>query len=122
MNSLRAKIPEGRTKFKVGDLVRITKEKVKFAKRYEQTFPAEIFRVVKDIQRVPQPVYELSYSQSRSIEGHFYNYELVKVTFSSQTEFYCTRNTGGIKQHPVKWRGYDETFNSWVNVSDIKEI
>jgi len=34
MNSLWAKIPQGRVKFKVGDLVRITKEKVKFLQRY----------------------------------------------------------------------------------------
>jgi len=32
LNSLRAKIPHGRVKFKVGDLVRITKQKVTFAK------------------------------------------------------------------------------------------
>jgi len=38
VNSLRAKIPHGRVRFKVGDLVRITKQKVAFAKGYEQTF------------------------------------------------------------------------------------
>jgi hypothetical protein len=70
MNSLRAKFPQRRVKFKVGGLVRITKEKVKFAKGYVQTFSTEIFRVVK----------------------------------------------------VIKWRGYDKTFNSWVNASDIKTI
>jgi hypothetical protein len=79
MNSLRAKISQGRFKFKVGDLVRITKEKVKFAKGYEQTFSTEIFQFLKVIQRMPQPVYELSDLQGRPIEGQFYNYELVKV-------------------------------------------
>ena len=42
MNSLWAKIPQGNVKYKVGDLVRITKEKVKFAKGYEQTFSTVI--------------------------------------------------------------------------------
>jgi hypothetical protein len=60
MNSLRAKILQGRVKFTVGDLVRITKGKVKFAKGYEQNFSTEIFQVIKAIQRMPQPVYELS--------------------------------------------------------------
>jgi len=60
MNSPWAKIPEVREKFKVGDLIRITKEKVKFAKGYEQTFSTEIFRVVKVKQRVPQLVYALT--------------------------------------------------------------
>ena len=49
MISLWANIPKGRVKFKVGDLVRITKEKVKFAKGYEETFSTEIFRVAKVI-------------------------------------------------------------------------
>jgi len=64
MNSLWAKIPEGRVKFKVGDLVRITKEKVKCAKGYEQTFSTEIYRVAKVIQRVSQPVYKLTLTRS----------------------------------------------------------
>ena len=38
VNSLGAKIRHGRVKFKVGDIVRITKEKLAFAKGYEQTF------------------------------------------------------------------------------------
>ena len=82
VNSLRAKIPHGRVKFQVDDLVRITKQKVAFAKGYEQTFSTEIFKVVKVITRVPQPVYELSDLQNRPIEGRFYNYDLVKVTVS----------------------------------------
>ena len=76
---------------------------------------------------MPQPVCELADLQDRPIEGEFYNYELVKVTVSPQTEFEIvkivrTRNKNGIKQHFVKWRGYDETFNSWTNATDIKNI
>ena len=73
--------------FKLGDLVRITKEKVKFAKGYEQTFSTDIFLVAKVIPRVPQPVYELRYLQDRLIKGQFYNCEIVKVTGSPHTEF-----------------------------------
>jgi len=73
VNSLRAKIPQSRVKFKVGDLVRITKEKVKFAKGYERTVSTEIFSVVKVIHRVPKPVYDLSDLHGRPIGGQFYN-------------------------------------------------
>jgi hypothetical protein len=59
INNPRAKSPQGRVKLKVGDLVRITKEKVKFAKGHEQNFSREIFRIVRIIQRAPQPFYEL---------------------------------------------------------------
>jgi len=82
MNNLWAQIAQRRVKFKV---VKITKEKVKFAKGYEQTFSTEIFRVVKVIKRMTQLVYELSDLQDRPIEGQFYNYELFKVTVSTQT-------------------------------------
>ena len=105
----------------------ITKEKVKFAKGYEQNFSTEIFRVAKVIQRVTQPVYELTELQDRPIEGLFYNYELLKVTVSPQTELGIdkivrARNKDGIKQHFVKWRVYEEAFNSWINSTDIKKI
>jgi len=71
VNSLRTKIPHGRVKFKVGDLVRITKQKVAFAKGYEPTFSTEIFKIVKVITRVPQTLYELSDLQNCSTEGQF---------------------------------------------------
>jgi hypothetical protein len=35
----------------------------------EQTFSTEIFRVVKVIQRIPKPVYELTDLRCRPIEG-----------------------------------------------------
>jgi len=52
---------------------------------------------------VPQPVYELSDLQDRSIEGQFYSFELGKVTVSPETAFQIdkivrTRNKNGIKQ------------------------
>ena len=82
---------------------------MKFAKGYEQNFSKEIFRVVKVVPRVPQPVYELSDLEDRPIQGQFYNYEFVIVVVSPQTQFgidkiqrTCFRN--GIKQHFVKWK------------------
>jgi hypothetical protein len=127
VNSLQARIPVGQVKCKVGDHVRISKQKVLFAKGYEQTYSTEIFRVGKVIQRRPQPVYQLTDLQGRPIEGLFYNYELVKVTITPDTEFQIdkivrTRNINGIKQHLVMWKCYDETFNSWVNAGDSKDL
>jgi len=94
---------------------------------YEQTFSTEIFRVFTVIRRVPQAAFELLDLQNRHIEGTFYNYELVKVTVSHQTEFIIdkivrTCNNDGIKQHLVKWRGYDAKFNTWINAPDIKKL
>jgi hypothetical protein len=123
-------MPQGKVSpsniYSVDGLVRIIKQKVVFAKVYEQTFSTEIFQVVKILPRVPQPVYELSDLQNLRIQGQFYNYELVKVTLTPQTEFQIdkivrTRNKNGIKQHLVKWKGY-MTFISGVNAREIKKI
>jgi len=98
-----------------------------FVKGYEQTFSTEIFSFVKVIHRITQLVYERLDLQNRPIEELFYNYELVKVTVSPQTEFQIdkivrTRNNDGIKQRLVKRRGYDATFNSWINATDMKKL
>jgi hypothetical protein len=83
--------------------------------------------VAKVIHRKPQPVYKLTDLQDWPIEGKFYNYELVKVTLTPDTEFQIdkivsTRNKNGIRQHLFKWKGYDETFNSWINAGDIRDF
>jgi hypothetical protein len=46
-------------KFSIGQHVRISKHKSKFAKSAEQNFTTEIFRIIKVILRTPRPVYEL---------------------------------------------------------------
>jgi len=42
-----------KAKYSVGQHVRISKEKAKFAKSSEQNFSTEIFRIVKVIPRTP---------------------------------------------------------------------
>jgi len=76
---------------------------------------------------MPQTVSELSGLQVRLIEVQYYNYELVKVIVSPRSELQIdkivfTRYTNCMKQHLAMWRGYNETLNSWVNVSDIKQV
>ena len=58
MNANRLRIPSVKIKFHVGQHVRISKEKMKFAKALEQNFSTEIFRISKIIYRKPRPVYE----------------------------------------------------------------
>jgi ''chromo'' (CHRromatin Organisation MOdifier) domain. len=75
---------------------------------------------------MPQAVYDLSDMQDHPIEGKFYNYSLSRLLYHPKDfqidRIVVTRNKGSIEQHLVKWRGYDETFNSWVDASDIRRI
>jgi len=59
-------------KFLVGQHVRISKEKVKFAKGGEQNYTTEIFKVHKVVHRTPRPVFEIEDLRGREIEGQFY--------------------------------------------------
>jgi len=58
-------------KFRVGQHVRISKEKVKFAKGEEQNYTTEIFKVRKVVHRTPWPVFELEDLRGQEIEGQF---------------------------------------------------
>ena len=48
-----------KVKYSVGQHVRISTKKAKFAKSAGQNFSTEIFRIVKVIPRTTRPVYEL---------------------------------------------------------------
>lgn len=127
MRRKQSKIKQGTIKFSIGDMVRIGKYKKTFSKGYEENYTTEIFKVVKVINRKPQPVYEITDMQDRPIKGQFYNFELVRVRVSPQTEYKIdkilkTRKRQGIREHFVKWRGYNDSFNSWVKDSEIKSI
>jgi len=76
---------------------------------------------------VHQQVYEITGLEDGPIDGRFYNYEPANVIVSPETDFEIfkivhTHNNDSIKQHFVKWRGYDETVNTCVNAIDMKEI
>ena len=69
MNEKRSRVRVGRVKFTVGQHVRMSKEKMRFAKGSEQNYTDEIFRIVKAIRRKPRPVYELEDLNGTLIEG-----------------------------------------------------
>jgi hypothetical protein len=53
MNEKRGRIPISQPKFRVGQHVRISDEKMKFAKGGEQNNTTEVFRIIKVIRRTP---------------------------------------------------------------------
>ena len=92
----------------VGQHVRISKEKAKFAKSAEQS--KEIFRIIKVIHRTPRPVYGLEDLNRKVINGQFYEEKLTPVRITKQAQFQidkilATRTRWGIKQHLVPWKG-----------------
>ena len=103
-------------KFKVGDHVRISQYKNIFAKRYTPNWSEEVFVINKIIKTVPW-TYVINDLNGEKIIGSFYEKELQKT---NQKEFRIEKilKKKGDKLY-VKWKGYNNSFNSWINKKDI---
>ena len=103
-------------KFKVSDHVRISKFKNVFAKGYTPNWSEEIFFVKKIKSTVPW-TYVISDLNGEEIVGSFYEKELQKT---NHKEFRIEKviKRKGNKLY-VKWKGYNNSFNSWIYKKDI---
>jgi len=116
-----------KVKFSVGQYVRISKEKMKFAKGGEYNFSTEIFLITKVIERRPRLVYELEDLNNTPTEGQFYREELTPVRISKKTTYKIDkildkRVRRGLREYLVRWRGYSHDFDSWIPASSAKNI
>ena len=99
-------------KFKVGDHVRISKYKNIFAKGYAPNWSEEIF-VIKNVKNIVQWIYVINDLNGEEITGRFYEKRIAKT---NQKEFRIKKiiKRKGDKLC-VKWKGYDNSFNNWIN-------
>ena len=107
---------ERNPKLKVGDHVRISKYKNIFAKGYAPNWSEEIF-VIRKTQNTASWTYVISDLNGEKIVGGFYEKELQK---NNQKEFRIEKilKTKGNKLY-VKWKGYNNSFNTWINEKDL---
>ena len=87
MRSRHSTIRSAAVRFSVGQHVRISKEKLKFAKGGEQNYTTEIFRISKVVRRAPRPVYELQDLLGKHVDGQFYAEELSPVLITKSTTY-----------------------------------
>ena len=124
LNSYHEKIKTRFPTFKVGDYVRIAKIKGKFSRGYNETASQEIFKVHAVKTNLKIPMYALSnYRGDEVIKGSFYPFELVKVmgdVFRIE-KVIKRRKVRGKHQLFVKWKGFDDTYNSWIDGDDIQQ-
>ena len=103
-------------KFKVGDHITTTKYKSTFAKGYTPNWSEEVFVIKKFKNTVPW-TYVINDINDGEIIGTFYEKELQKT---NQQEFRIEKviKRKGDKLY-VKWKGYDNSFNSWIDKKDL---
>ena len=103
-------------KFKAGDHVRISEYKNIFAKGYAPNWSEEVFVINKIKNTVPW-TYAISDLNGEEITGSFYEKELQKIN-QKEIRIEQILKRKGDKLY-VKWKGYNNSFNSWINKKDI---
>ena len=103
-------------KFKIGDYVRTSKYKNIFAKGYMPNWSEEIF-VIKKVRNTVPWTCIINDLNGEEIIGTFYEKELQGT---NQQEFRIEKviKKKGNKLY-VKWKGYNNSFNSWVDKKNI---
>ena len=103
-------------KFNISDHLRISTYKNVFAKGYTPNWSEEVFVVTK-IKNTVSWTYVFSDLNGEEITGRFYEKEFQKT---SQEEF----RMGKVLKRKgdtfyVRWKGYDNRFNSSINKKDL---
>ena len=99
-------------KFKIGNIVRISKYKNIFAKGYVPNWSEEVF-VIKKVKNTVPWTYAISDLKREEIVGTFFKKELQKT---NQKDFRVEKL---IKRKDdklyLKWKGYGSSFHSWID-------
>lgn len=126
-NSVIQKVRK-KTKFKVGDRVRISKHKTIFGKGYTPNWTDEEFIVHGVNIKYKPTTYILRSLIGEIIEGSFYEQEMQLSEGGDGDRLYRisrilrTRGQGEHKQALVEWMGYGRDQASWIPYSELQKI
>jgi hypothetical protein len=118
--------PVPKHRLKVGDRVRVSKNKKTFEKGYEANWTGEIFTVHSALVRRQRPVYRIKDAEGEVLAGTFYAPELQKVTIVDEDGLWEIEKTLGEKTVRgrllvrVRWRHYPNKFDSWIPKRDLR--
>ena len=104
-------------KFKLGEKVRISKNKHVFEKGYTPNYTTEVFTIDKVKKTIPH-TYLLKDYQGEPIAGGFYEEELLKTAHPDVYLVEKMLRKRGNKLF-VKWLGFDNAHNSCIDKSDL---
>ena len=112
-------------KYNVGDHVRISKAKRQFKKGYLPNWTEEVFIIIKRKRLGTESVYIIKDLNEEQIEGTFYDKELQRIQLPQEFRIQKVlrkKKQGKNTLFLVKWLGWDESFNSWVQEEDLRAL
>ena len=106
-----------------GDLVRISVERGPFRKGYLEGWSEEIFIIKAIVAGGSVTVFKLMDQNNEELKGTFYPEELQKVLLPTRYRIekviHKKRQKGGKTLLLVKWSGYPDSFNSYIEEEDL---
>jgi hypothetical protein len=104
-------------KFKIGDKVRVSDIPHHFRRAFKPYFTPQVF-TVNEINRKEPPMFRLKDSRGDVVKKSYYTEQLQKAKLPDihLVEKIIARRGNKSK---VKWWGYDDSYNSWVNNNEI---
>ena len=114
--------PTTQAKYKVGDRVRIVKKKKTFEKGFTPSWTEELFTINK-VKPTKPVTYNTEDTKGEEIPGTFYEPELQKTKqeiYRIEKVLKKRTKSNGVKEVYVKWKGYNNDFNSWIPLTDIQ--
>lgn len=106
----------GKQKYKVNDVVRISKHKGVFEKGFTPNWSTELFKIIK-VKLSNPVVYYLEDMENNPIKGTFYAEELQKAKHKDVYLVEKILRRKGNKAY-VKWLGFSNSHNSWIDKSN----
>ena len=105
-------------KFKVVDHVRMSKYKNIFSKGYSPNWSEKVF-VIKEVKNTVPWTYVINDLNGKKSIGTIYEKELQKTNLQGFMIEKVIKRKGN--KLYVKWKGYDNSFNSWIDKKDLIE-
>ena len=114
-------------KFKVGDVVRISKIPGTYDKEADKKWTDELFTVTTRTLNQAIPKYEIKDFANDPIIDKFSNDELQKVSVDQDTQYDIDkilrkRKKRGKTQVLVHWVGWPSKFDSWIDEDQVKDF
>ena len=120
----KAGLKKSSPKYKIGDTVRIWKEKNTFDRGYAEQFSREYFTIDIVKTNLPVPRYVLKDSVGENITGSFFEDEIILYTPSEffDVEVKKERWRGKKKEYLIHYVGYPSHTDRWVGSDQLKVL
>ena len=106
-------------------LVRVNRWKGSFEKGYMKNWSQEHFKVAGQTADAKRPVYKLKDDAGEEVKGVWYPEEIQPITaneYRIERVIKRRRGANGKEEQFVKWLGWPEKFNSWVEEAATYDV